>query len=268
MSLRRGHTVELLQCGAEFFPSLVAAIDGSRTEVRLETYIFLFDNVGLAVAAALERAALRGVAVYVVVDGIGTPSAPSEDLQRLRAAGVRWHQFAPLGTLGLLIPGRWRRLHRKLCVVDGSVLLCGGINILDDHFEFDHGVQSVPRLDFAVRVTGPLVNDAHASMQQLWRRLELSGRLGAAWVGASPRPPQSAPPRARSGPSAVDQAAPIPQAWRGASGQAVGQGAVQATGAQAAAHSVVHSVVHGAGAALFIATPLLQTKFLPFLMQV
>lgn len=252
MSLRRGHTVELLQCGAEFFPSLVAAIDGSRTEVRLETYIFLFDNVGLAVAAALERAALRGVAVYVVVDGIGTPSAPSEDLQRLRAASVRWHQFAPLGTLGLLIPGRWRRLHRKLCVVDGSVLLCGGINILDDHFEFDHGVQSVPRLDFAVRVTGPLVGDAQAAMQQLWRRLELNGRLGANWVGAAPRPPQSAPPRARSGPRAVERAAPISPAWPGASGQAVGQGAVQATGAQAAAQSVVHSVVHGAGAALLL----------------
>jgi cardiolipin synthase len=252
MSLRRGHTVELLQCGAEFFPSLVAAIDGSRSEVRLETYIFLFDSVGQAVAAALERAALRGVAVYVVVDGIGTPSAPLEDLQRLRAAGVQWHQFSPLGTLGLLIPGRWRRLHRKLCVVDGSVLLCGGINILDDHFEFDHGVQPLPRLDFAVRVTGPLVGDAQATMQQLWRRLELSGRLGAGWVGAAPKPSPSASPRTRSGPSAVDQAAPHPQAWLGASGQAVDQGAVQATGGQAAAQSVVHSVVHGAGAALVL----------------
>jgi cardiolipin synthase len=252
MSLRRGHTVELLQCGAEFFPSLVTAIDGSRTEVRLETYIFLFDSVGSAVAAALERAALRGVAVYVVVDGIGTPSAPLQDLQRLRAAGVRWHQFSPLGTLGLLIPGRWRRLHRKLCVVDGSVLLCGGINILDDHFEFDHGVQPLPRLDFAVRVMGPLVGDAQATMEQLWRRLEFSGRLGAGWVGAAPKPPSSATPRACSDPSAVDHAAPDPQASRSAGGQAVGHGAVQATGGQAAAHSVVHSVVHGAGAALVL----------------
>lgn len=254
MTFRRGHSVELLQCGAEFFPALVGAIDSSRTEVRLETYIFLFDSVGQSVAAALERAAQRGVAVYVVVDGIGTPSAPSTHVQRLRAAGVRWHQFSPLGTLGLLIPGRWRRLHRKLCVVDGSVLLCGGINILDDHFEFDHGVQPVPRLDFAVQVTGPLVVDAHTAMQQFWRRLERSGRVGAAWAYATPKPLTAMPDR-RSGrdtaqvdaaqvdPVEVDIAVPTTAQAQLALSRGSGQGAQ---------HGAVPGVVHGAGAALLL----------------
>ena len=177
MTLQRGHTLQLLKCGAEFFPALLAAIDASRREVRLETYIFHFDAVGEAVAAALERAAQRGVAVYVVMDGIGTPSVPDPWAQRFHAAGVRWHQFSPLGTWGLLLPGRWRRMHRKLCVADGATLLCGGINILDDHFEFDHGVQDTPRLDFAVRVNGPLVADAHAAMVQFWRRLEATRKM-------------------------------------------------------------------------------------------
>lgn len=177
MTLPRGHTLELLKCGAEFFPTLLAAIDGSRREVRLETYIFHFDAVGESVAAALERAAQRGVAVFVVMDGIGTRSVPDLWAQRFHAAGVRWHQFSPLGTWGLLLPGRWRRMHRKLCVVDGTTLLCGGINILDDHFEFDHGVQDTPRLDFAVRVNGPLVADAHAAMVQFWRRLEATRKI-------------------------------------------------------------------------------------------
>ena len=63
MHLQDGHRVQLLQSGAEFFPALVAAIDASQQEVRLETYIFSFDASGEPVAAALERAALRGVKV-------------------------------------------------------------------------------------------------------------------------------------------------------------------------------------------------------------
>jgi phosphatidylserine/phosphatidylglycerophosphate/cardiolipin synthase-like enzyme len=37
-------------------------------------------------------------------------------------------------------PSRWRRLHRKLCVVDGHLLFCGGINVLDDFHDPNHGV--------------------------------------------------------------------------------------------------------------------------------
>lgn len=121
MPLTAGHNLQLLHGGAEFFPSLVAAIDGAEQEVWLETYIFYFDASGERVAAALERAALRGVVVYLVVDGIGTPVVPVEWVQRFGQAGVRWHQFSPLGRWGLLVPVVWRRMHRKLCVVDREV---------------------------------------------------------------------------------------------------------------------------------------------------
>lgn len=185
MTMSRGHRVELLKCGAEFFPALLNAIDASHREVRLETYIFRFDATGESVAAALERAAQRGVAVYLVMDGIGTPEVPVAWSNRFEVAGVHWHQFSPLGTWGLLLPGRWRRMHRKLCVVDGAVLFCGGINILDDHFEFDHGVQELPRFDFAVRVTGPLVADAHAAMLQFWQRLEATRQIERGHLAAA-----------------------------------------------------------------------------------
>lgn len=71
--LQDGHTVQLLQGGQEFFPALVQSIDQSRHEVRLETYIFNLDASGHLVADALIRAATRGVAVYLVLDGAGTP---------------------------------------------------------------------------------------------------------------------------------------------------------------------------------------------------
>ena len=118
---------------------MVQAIDRSVHEVRLETYIFSVKATGELVAQALEQAALRGVKVFVVMDGVGTDNLSAEWAARFLAAGVAWRIFRRLGGLGMLIPSRWRRLHRKLCVVDGQVAFCGGINVLDDFYDPNHG---------------------------------------------------------------------------------------------------------------------------------
>ena len=170
--LQDGHNVRLLQGGQDFFPALVQAIDESRHEVRLETYIFNVDDSGQGVADALMRAATRGVSVYVVVDGAGTPDLPPALVAQLDAAGVQWHIYSRLAGLGWLVPRRWRRLHRKLCVVDGAIAFCGGINVLDDFYDPNYGALNAPRFDFAVRVTGPLVRDVTQSMTQFWWRLK------------------------------------------------------------------------------------------------
>ncbi|PQA77404.1 cardiolipin synthase ClsB [Rhodoferax sp. TS-BS-61-7] len=172
-----GHQLQLLQGGQDYFSALVAAVDASQTEVRLETYIYAFDTEGERVAQALERAALRGVRVALLMDGIGTPEVPTQWQQRWNAVGVHWLRFAPLGRLGLLVPSHWRRLHRKLAVVDGTVAFCGGINILDDYNDPQHGPQQVARFDFAVQAQGPLVAQVHSAMAQLWERLLVTRQL-------------------------------------------------------------------------------------------
>ena len=169
---RPGHQLLLLEGGNALFPALAEAMDAARRVVHLETYIFHFAGSALMVAEALERAARRGVLVRLVVDGVGTPEVPAEWQRRFAAAGVRWRVYAPLGRLGLLIPSRWRRLHRKLCVVDGTVGFCGGINIIDDQDDVALGRLSAPRLDFSLRVAGPLVDDMVETMEQLWWRLQ------------------------------------------------------------------------------------------------
>jgi cardiolipin synthase len=181
-----GHRLRLLQGAQAFFGAMVAAMDESLHEIRLETYIFDFSGGAEAVAVALERAAARGVAVYLVVDGVGTPGFPEPWIERLSHAGVQWRIFAPLGRLGLLVPSQWRRLHRKLCVVDGRVAFCGGINVLDDWYDPNHGALTAPRFDFAVQVSGPLVQQAQAAMTQFWWRLKATERMQQADIaGAS-----------------------------------------------------------------------------------
>ncbi len=173
-SLRANHELRLLKGGEQLFPALIEAIDAAHTEVRLETYIFDFARSVLPVAEALERAALRGVAVHVIVDGVGTDDPPIEWQRRWRSAGVQWHVFNPARGWRLMLPKRWRRMHRKLCVVDSEVGFCGGINLLDDYFDPNHGELARPRFDFAVRVRGPLVVDMHDTMARLWARLQVA----------------------------------------------------------------------------------------------
>jgi len=184
---RPGHQIQLLQGGQTFFPALVRAIDGSAHEVRMETYIFNVEAAGESVAMALERAARRGVAVYLLMDGVGTPSIPAQWASRFDASGIEWRIYSPLGRFGLLIPSRWRRLHRKLCVVDGTVAFCGGINVLDDWYDPNYGTLKSPRFDFAVQVVGPLVQAVHAAMVQFWWRSQVGSNMRqsdflAAWL--------------------------------------------------------------------------------------
>ena len=171
-ALQPGHRVLLLKGGTAYFASLVSACDGARVEVLLETYIFDFKGAAIAVAEALERAARRGLRVRIVIDGIGSDPVPDEWQARWKAARVEWRVFNPAHGWRVLLPGRWRRLHRKLVVVDGRICFCGGINILDDYYDPTHGKLAQPRFDFAVRVTGPLVADAHETMTRLWLRMQ------------------------------------------------------------------------------------------------
>ena len=172
-AMRPNHALTLLKGGVQLFPTLVEAIDGARSEVLLETYMFEFAGSPLIVAEALERAAARGVAVHVVVDGFGTLDVPPEWRTRWKAAGVEWRLFNAAQGWRLLFPKRWRRLHRKLCVVDQRIAFCGGINLIDDLYDPNYGTLDKPRFDFAVRVTGPLVDEIHDTMTRLWLRLEV-----------------------------------------------------------------------------------------------
>ena len=168
----KDHRVHLLQGAQELFPALIEAMDAALSGMQFETYIFDFTGAGAQVAEALIRAAQRGVRTHLVVDGVGTGPLPKAWQQRMKSAGVQVRVYSPLGPLGLLLPHRWRRLHRKLCVVDGLVVFCGGINVLDDLYDPNYGDLDAPRFDFAVQATGSLAAQASRTMELLWWRMQ------------------------------------------------------------------------------------------------
>lgn len=179
-----GNHLRLLRTGVEYFPALIEAIDTARHEVHLETYIFADDVTGREVAAALARAARRGVGVRVLVDGFGARGFETGMGANLDDAGVEVLVYRPEVGRFSFRRHRLRRLHRKLAVIDGEIGFAGGINVIDD---FDASAE--PRFDYAVRIEGPLVARLHLAVRDVWRLVRWAS------LGRRPPPPVSLPPR-------------------------------------------------------------------------
>lgn len=176
-----GNRLELLRNGEQYFPALVAAIDGAREEVFLETYIYADDETGSLVTDALSRAAARGVATHLMIDGYGAKDFAPRFRRALEDAGARLLVFRPQVSPWPFWKqrSRLRRMHRKLACVDGAVGFVGGINIIDDF----HTVEPTPpQYDYAVRIEGPLVARVRAEAMRLWSRVAWA-TLGRRWPG-------------------------------------------------------------------------------------
>jgi cardiolipin synthase len=197
-----GNRVTLLRNGEQYFPALVAAIDAARAEVYVESYIYADDQTGSLVADALARAAARGVATHLLIDGFGGRNFP-ERLRRLLAdAGARLLVFRPEISPWPLWKqrSRMRRMHRKLACIDRKVGFVGGINIIDDYHP---EAPTQPQFDYAVRVDGPLAARVRDVAAGLWARVAWAAsgeRLR--WKRAAKPPAAPAlesPPRAAPG---------------------------------------------------------------------
>ena len=156
---KTGNRFRLLENGEQFFPAVFEAIESAQHEVILETFILFQDKVGLALHQCLLDTAKRGVEVDVTVDGYGSPDLTAEFIESLTSAGVRFHVFDARPLLfGRLRTNLFRRMHRKIVVVDGVKAFVGGINYSADHLA-DYGPEA--KQDYAVEIEGPIVEDIH-----------------------------------------------------------------------------------------------------------
>ena len=168
-------TIEPWVEGANFFPRILADVEAARSSVHILMFGWREGEVGMRMAALLEKKLAEGVEVRVIVDGLG--SRPYRDAREmfsgLAAAGAQIvvNHLLPPDRDGLF-PDRqqidWRQDevgradHRKLYVVDGAIAWTGGAGI-EDHFH-DGGFH-----DVMVRVTGDVVRQAQAAFLTSFR---------------------------------------------------------------------------------------------------
>jgi phosphatidylserine/phosphatidylglycerophosphate/cardiolipin synthase-like enzyme len=108
--------------GAEIRPLAMALIDGARHRLDLE--LFVLTDTG--VVHALEAAALRGVAVRVLLDPSQPSSNPSYTALRSNAIQVMWYR------------SRGELLHAKAIVADATSVLFGSANWSGGGFARNH----------------------------------------------------------------------------------------------------------------------------------
>ncbi len=180
-----GNLVHLLESGDAYFPALEAAIEQAQQEIYLETYIFADDPTGIRIAAALGRAARRGVVVRVLVDGFGSHEFPQTLGPTLIADGVSVLVYRAQISWLTLRRNRLRRLHRKLVVIDARIAFVGGINIIDDT---NTASQIPPRIDYTVAVEGPVLAAIHHAASHLWRQVSWAALRHRAPLLPSPQP--------------------------------------------------------------------------------
>jgi cardiolipin synthase len=161
----KSNRFQWLPTGDEVFPAMLAAIDAAQATVRLETYIYAGDDLGLQFREALVNAGRRGVKVGILLDAFGSQSLGASFWDPLLAAGgeVRWFNPLLLKRLGF-------RDHRKLLVCDDKVAFVGGFNI-SIKYQGD-GVKSGWR-DLGLRISGPLALPLAAAFDEMFGRADL-----------------------------------------------------------------------------------------------
>jgi cardiolipin synthase len=133
---------------------MCAAIAAARHRVWLATYIFHDDPAPRPWPRRWPTPPRRGVRWV----WWWTASAASPRCRCVALAG-QWRAAGGLPPAGSLVflaaAGPVAALHQKLCVRRG-VAFVGGINVIDDRNDMNHGWQEAPRLDFAVEIRGPV----------------------------------------------------------------------------------------------------------------
>lgn len=176
--LLTGNAVHPLHNGDEAYPAMLAAIDNASASIALSSYIFGDDAAGRPFVEALGRAVRRGVAVRVLVDGVGVRYTWPPVIFALRKAGVRAELFLPrmrdagLGFFNL-------RTHRKLLTVDGRIAFCGGLNIQARNVHRDDPPRKVRDLHF--RLEGPIVGQLQEVFVEDWEFMTREVLDGPAW---------------------------------------------------------------------------------------
>ncbi|WOX05169.1 phospholipase D family protein [Microbulbifer pacificus] len=163
----------LLQDGLSAFVARAALIQEASVSLDLQYYIFEDDSVGRILVSLLLQAADRGVRVRLLVDDLGSRVVNPWITVLDQHPKISIRVFNPVaGRSGIkraleqaLNFGRINhRMHNKLFVADGLVMITGGRNIADGYFSR----ADIEFLDVDVMALGRVLHDAKQIFDDYW----------------------------------------------------------------------------------------------------
>lgn len=163
-SLVSGNRITPLAGGEVAYGAMLRAIDDAAHTLALSTYIFDADAAGLRFVDALAAATARGVAVRVLIDGVGGRYSRPPVLPILQQRGITAVEFLP-SLLPLSIHYANLRSHRKILVADGRIGFTGGMNIRHGHC-LESGPNAIDDIHFLLE--GPVVGHLNEAFADDW----------------------------------------------------------------------------------------------------
>ena len=167
----KGNKIELLKNGKVYFAEVIQSIKKARHSIFVEAYIFSHDITGEKILNALKEAAKKGIKVYLLLDGFGSRDLSQKIRDEIKSSKIHFLFYNPKISPYRMKRISLRRLHRKMFLIDHETAYVGGINIIDD-MNVPNG--KAPRIDYAAKLSGPVVNFIGRSMVKLWKRVSWS----------------------------------------------------------------------------------------------
>lgn len=168
--------IYVLEKGEEALISRAWLVDNAKQSIDIQYFIWSTDNIGTLAAAALLRAANRGVHVRVIVDDL-LVDAENEVLYALAIhPKIEIKIYNPNLNIGTSFIKKVfktvvnfrevnQRMHNKVIIVDKKAVITGGRNMADEYFDFDHHYNFRDR---DALIIGKAVKAADISFNQYW----------------------------------------------------------------------------------------------------
>ena len=151
-----GNKLELHTESLKILQNFINEINRAQKSLYLEFYIWALGGDADRVGEALIAAAKRGVVCRVLLDSLGSKDwFKSAWPRRFRAAGIQVTEALPIQVGRFQFRRADLRLHRKIFVIDSSIVWTGSMNMVDPRtFKQDSGVGEW--VDAMVRIEGPV----------------------------------------------------------------------------------------------------------------
>lgn len=162
--VEHGGTITVLNNGDQFLPALLQSIADAKQTINFSVYIWSSGEFSAQVLRALEKKQREGVAVRILLDGLGSMKVPDDDFDALKAAGAKVHKFRT-PKFGKITRFH-RRNHRRSIVMDGEVGFTGGMAVSD--VWLGHAQDEEHWRDVMFKVTGPLARSLQTAFADLW----------------------------------------------------------------------------------------------------
>ncbi len=179
----------------EYLRSLLEEINKAKYSIDMEVYIFDDDLVGQSVTDALCNAAKREVQIRVLVDGIGSMNWGSNITNQLELNGIKTKVFHPLPwrishwnrssvvskfiiyKIFFLLSKINNRNHRKVCIIDKSIVFVGSANINNHLLKLNTSSANNWR-ETCVKLVDVRTDEIQYAFDKAWGRIPFKNRLG------------------------------------------------------------------------------------------